>query len=158
MVRAIIAKSGKPAVLVVDDAQHALTTEAGVNTMVTLKSARDVLDGAPADGGSIPGPRILLVFTGSHRDKLSNLVTRRTQPFDGSEVGDFPRLERDFSGAYTAWLNERLAADNQFNPDDVWSAFAGVGQHPELLRRVLEAAAFSEGKAASLREALKDDA
>jgi hypothetical protein len=158
MFLAIIAKSGKLTVLVVDEAQHSLTTEAGVNTMFALKSARDVLNGAPADGGSVSGPRLLLVLTGSQRDKLANLVTRRSQPFYGGEVSDFPRLGRDFSDSYTAWLNDRPAADNQFNPDDVWMAFAIVGKRPELLRRVLEAAAFSEGKAASLREALKDDA
>ena len=154
MVRTIITKSGKPAVLVVEEAQHALATEAGLNTMFALKSARDVLNTAPSDGDSIPGPRFLLVLTGSHRDRLSNLVNRRTQPFYGAEVSDFPHLGRDFSDAYTAWLNERLAADNQFNADDVWSAFAGVGHRPELLRRVLEAVVFSEGKAASLKEVL----
>lgn len=156
--RAIVGKYGRPAALVIDEAQHALTTEAGVNTMFALKAARDALNTAATDGGPVAGPRLLLAFTGSHRDKLSNLVLRRAQPFYGAEISDFPRLGRDFADAYTAWLNERLAADNQFQPDDVWAAFAALGQRPELLRRVLEGAAFSEGKAASLKQALEDGA
>ena len=152
--RAIVGRSGKPAALVVDEAQHALTTEAGVNTMFALKAARDALNGASVPGGPERGPRLLLVFTGSHRDKLANLVLRRDQPFYGSEVSDFPRLGKDFSDGYTAWLNERLAPDNRFQPDDVWQAFVAVGERPELLRQVLEAVAFSEGKAASLKAAL----
>ncbi len=45
----------KTVVLVIDEAQHALTTEAGVNAMFGLKAARDQLnqgrEGIPADCG-----------------------------------------------------------------------------------------------------------
>lgn len=152
--RAIVDRTGKPAALVIDEAQHALATQAGVDAMFALKAARDALNGASARGG----PRLLLVLTGSHRDKLANLVLRRDQPFFGAEVSDFPRLGRGFSDAYTAWLNERLAPDNRFDADDAWTAFSAVGERPELLRKVLEAAALGEGKAASLGSALEGGA
>lgn len=152
--RAIVSRSAKATALVVDEAQHALTTEAGVNAMFALKAARDALNGDAAQGA----PRLLLVFTGSHRDKLANLVLRRDQPFCGADISDFPRLGRGFCDAYVAWLNERLAEDNRFEADDVWEAFRAVGERPELLRKVLEAAAFGEGKAASLKAALRDGA
>ena len=154
VLRAIVERTGQPVALVIDEAQHALTTQAGVDAMFALKAARDALNSAAARGG----PRLLLVLTGSHRDKLANLVLRRDQPFFGGTVSDFPRLGQDFSDAYTAWLNERLAPDNRFDAADVWTAFGALGHRPELLREVLERAALGEGKAASLGLALKDSA
>ena len=160
--RAIAERAGQPVALIIDEAQHALTTQAGVDAMFALKAARDALNGTSVQGGTQGrtqrGPRLLLVLTGSHRDKLANLVLRRDQPFFGAEVSDFPRLGRGFSDAYTAWLNERLAPDNRFDAGDVWTAFSAVGERPELLRKVLEAAALGEGKAASLGAALEGGA
>ena len=154
VLRAVIERTGQPAALVIDEAQHALTTEAGINAMFALKAARDAINGDVARGGQ----PLLLVLTGSHRDKLANLVLRRDQPFFGATVSEFPRLGRGFTDAYTAWLNERLASDNRFAPADVWTAFDALGERPEMLREVLEAAALGGGKAASLGAALADGA
>ncbi len=150
--RAVAERAGSPVALIVDEAQHALTTEAGVDAMFALKAARDAL------GASAEGQRLLLVMTGSHRDKLAHLVLRRDQPFFGGDVSDLPRLGRDFSDAYTAWLNARLAEGNRFEKDDVWAAFAALGQRPELLRRELERVALSEAGAPALQASLADGA
>ncbi|MDT9702615.1 hypothetical protein, partial [Streptomyces sp. P17] len=62
------AATGRLVVLIVDEAQHALNSNEGVNAMFALKAARDALN----PGGKRPGLR--LVFTGSSRDKLAQLV------------------------------------------------------------------------------------
>lgn len=70
-------------VLIVDEAQHALATETGTNAMFALKAARDQMN------QGVESPRLFLVFTGSNRDKLANLLLNRTQPFFGSRVTNF---------------------------------------------------------------------
>jgi hypothetical protein len=73
---------------VVDEAQHAVTTDNGINAMHALKAARDALTMGEA------GRRLALVFTGSHRDKLGALVRNRTEPFFGAQIRDLPLLGR----------------------------------------------------------------
>jgi hypothetical protein len=72
--------SGKPVVLIVDEAQHALLSGPGITTMFTLKAARDRLN------TSSSAPQLMLVLTGSNRDKLAHLVLHRPQPFSGSSI------------------------------------------------------------------------
>jgi len=146
-------KTGRPIALVVDEAQHALNTAAGVNAMFAVKAARDALN--QNEEGEI---RFMAVFTGSNRDKLTNLVLGRDKPFFGASITNFPLLDREYSDAYTDWLNERLAADNHFDHETVFSVFDAVRRRPEQLRKILNAVAFSEGRAASLADLLADDA
>ena len=133
----MIERSGRPVVLIVDEAQHAITSDAGKNAMFALKSARDTLNiGArPASGSNV---RVGLVFTGSHRDKLASLVIGRTQPFFGASVTDFPLLGRDFTDAYTEFVNARLAKDRQLDPHEVFAAFQTVGYRPEFLQSAIK--------------------
>lgn len=147
--RAIADKSGQPVALIVDEAQHALASDAGVSAMFALKAARDALN---EEGGEI---RLMLVFTGSHRDKLSALVMSRKQPFFGADVIDFPLLGDGYVRAYVAWLNERLARANQFDTDDVIAAFELLGSRPELLQQVLKDFAFGLSGAAGLRDTVQ---
>lgn len=88
---------------IIDEAQHALETEAGLDAMFALKAARDAMN-QPATGA-----RLYLVFTGSHRDKLAALVLDHKAPFYGATVTDFPRLGRDYTDALVARVNPRLA-------------------------------------------------
>ena len=150
--RAIAQKSGTHVALIIDEAQHALSSEAGANAMFALKAARDAMN----QGAS--KTNLALVFTGSHRDKLSNLMLRRDQPFFGASFLDFPLLGRDFTDAYTAWLNERLAKDNHFDAADVHAAFQTLGHRPELLLNVLKDHAFGIEKSAGLKSTLADTA
>jgi hypothetical protein len=155
--KAIVQRTGHPAALIVDEAQQALTTEAGMDTMFALKAARDALNQG-TDLAGTGGLSLLLIFTGSHRDKLTNFVLKREQPFFGADIIDFPRLGRDYADAYTVWLNARLAEDNRFDQDDVWRAFTILGHRPELLQRVLKDAALGATRAASLKADLADGA
>ncbi|OYD83741.1 AAA family ATPase [Azospirillum brasilense] len=151
---ALIDRTDKRVALVVDEAQHAIVTEAGLNAMFALKAARDTLN---TREDSADGPNLVLVLTGSHRDKLGRLVLGRDQPFYGASVQNFPLLGRDFTDAYTAWLNVRLAADNRFEPADVFAAFDVVGRRPEILAQILKDIALDDG-AGELRKALSTGA
>lgn len=146
-------KTGRPIALIIDEAQHALNSESGFNAMFAIKAARDALN--QNEDGEI---RFMGIFTGSNRDKLANLVIGRDRPFYGAAITNFPLLDRGFSDAYTTWLNERLAEDNHFDPDDVFKAFDALGRRPEQLARVLKAIAFSEGKAVSMKTLLANNA
>lgn len=144
--------SGKTLVLVIDEAQHALSTEAGCTAMFSLKAARDALN----QGRESPG--LHLVFTGSNRDKLAHLVLARSQPFYGSNITPFPLLGKDFTQAYTLHLNQRLAATNQFDAADVDAAFDLVGRRPEMLRSLISVVALELGEASQLGELLHGQA
>jgi hypothetical protein len=145
-------RTGRPVALVIDEAQHALTTAPGLNAMFAIKAARDQLN--QNGEGEI---RFAGVFTGSNQDKLANLVTGRDRPFFGANVTAFPLLDRGYANAFTDWLNERLAEDNQFRHDDVFAVFDALHRRPEELRRVLKAIALSENKAAAMTCLLADN-
>lgn len=149
---ALQAASGRMVVMIVDEAQHALNTDAGINAMFALKAARDALN----LGGDSPGLRLIL--TGSSRDKLAMLVLSRDQPFFGSSVTPFPLLGEDFVEAYTADLNTKLAPGNTFEAKDVYEAFQRVGHRPELLGEVVRRVALELGQAPDLGKLLAQGA
>ncbi|MGR4039880.1 AAA family ATPase [Pseudomonas sp. 910_21] len=146
--------AGKTVVLVIDEAQHALSSESGLNAMFALKAARDQLN----QGRDMDTSGLRLVFTGSNRDKLAHLVLNRNQPFFGSSITPFPLLGRDFTKAYTAHLNAHLAPTNQFNADDLDQAFEWVGRRPEMLRSIIGQVALELGEASQLNELLRSSA
>lgn len=133
----------KPIVLIVDEAQHAISSESGMDAIFALKAARDHLN----QGGDEP-QRLYLVFTGSNQDKLSRLVQKKTQPFFGCNITKFPLLGRGYSDGYTDYVNKKLSEGNQFAKDDVWEAFQLVGQRPEKLRSLIAKVALGQGAAA----------
>lgn len=149
---ALTERTGRPVALLVDEAQHALASDEGLNAMFALKAARDSLNQHAGDR------RLLLVFTGSHRDKLANLILKRDQPFYGAQMTDFPLLGKDYSDAYTEWVNARLAADNQFEKADVFEAFSLIGSRPEILQNIIGSIALSQDKSSGLKRALADGA
>jgi len=144
--------SEKMIVLIVDEAQHALNSERGINAMFALKAARDQLN----QGGQ--GDRIRMVFTGSSRDKLANLVLKRDQPFYGASITPFPLLGREYVEAVTGELNARLAITNQFTADDIEHAFQLVGNRPEMLNKLVAEVSVGLGEASNLGELLRTGA
>lgn len=142
-----------PVVLIVDEAQAALASEAGVAAMFAIKAARDAIQADTAERRGFG-----LVLTGSNRDKLGELVQGREQPFFGASVTDFPLLGRDYVEAYVAWLNERLAAHNQIDPAAAATAFDLLGRRPELLQEVLRETALGAEGAAGLEAAIAERA
>ncbi|WP_285426441.1 hypothetical protein [Pseudomonas sp. efr-133-TYG-103a] len=144
----------KMIVLIIDEAQHALTSPAGINAMFALKAARDELNQGQDRG--IGGLR--LVLTGSNRDKLAHLVLNKNQPFYGSSITSFPLLGKDFTRAYTAHLNSHLAQTNQFSAADIDAAFDLVGRRPEMLRTIIGDVALELGEAENLGDLLRNSA
>ncbi len=144
--------AGKMIVLIIDEAQHALNSESGLNAMFALKAARDHLNrGRGPDG-------VRLVFTGSSRDKLANLVLKSKQPFFGANITAFPLLGHDFVEFVTDLWNQRLAATNQFNVEDLEYAFQLVGRRPEMLNQLLTEVSVGRGEASNLGELLRTGA
>ncbi|MGE4338039.1 MAG: hypothetical protein AB7E55_18965 [Pigmentiphaga sp.] len=146
------AASEKPVVLVVDEAQHALNSENGLNAMFALKAARDALNQAVQSDG------LRLIFTGSSRDKLAQLVLKRQQPFFGATITPFPLLGDDFVEAYTHNVNDKLADKNSFHVEDMKRAFQLVGHRPELLASIVQRVAIVLGEAPNLGRLLEDGA
>lgn len=142
--------SGKPIALIIDEAQHALSSDRGVDAMFALKAARDALN----QGRETRVPNLMLIFTGSHRDKLVGLLRNAKQPFYGASVTDMPLLGDDYVTEYVGWLNQWLAASNQIDTQAAIRAFAIVGHRPELLEQVLRETATGPGGAAMLADTI----
>ncbi|MCW5589453.1 MAG: ATP-binding protein [Legionellales bacterium] len=143
--------SEKPVMLVIDEAQHALMTDNGVNAMFALKSARDQLN------TNTQHPTLMLVFTGSNQNKLAHLLLKKGQPFFGSDINAFPLLNKQYTDAFTQWVNKNLKEDNQFTQDSIWHAFELLGNRPEILRNIVGKIAIA-GDAKHFDGLLKKDA
>lgn len=144
----------KPVVLMVDEAQHALTTKEGDDAMWALKSARDQMK-------TPTGANLMLVMSGSHSDKLSLLLNSPKAPFWGSEVGQLPLLGDDFADARMADLRQAFPALARVRGSAGRSAFEHVGRRPpffdSVIRRALQAMG-SDGDAGRFEAALLDAA
>lgn len=128
--RALVETSRAPVALIVDEAQHALTSEAGEAAMAALKSARDQLNR--------PGEiRLMLIMSGSDRDKLLRLVNTGGAPFYGSQIQRMPELDAGFI-AHIAQLIE--AQRPELAPVDqaaLYEAFQRFGHRPQFFMEAL---------------------
>lgn len=128
--RALHEAAKAPVALIVDEAQHALTSEAGEATMAALKSARDQLNR--------PGEvKLMLVMSGSDRDKLLRLVNTSGAPFYGSQISRMPPLGQDFidyvARLITAQRPELAPADAVM----LLQAFESFGHRPQFFMEAL---------------------
>ena len=123
--KALSTASQKKLILVIDEAQHALTTDEGINALFSLKAARDSLNTDPGRYG------MQLVATGSNRDKLATLVNGREQAFYGADMVQFPTLGKD----YVQWLVGR--AKLNLDIDLATEVFQSLGSRPEPFRKAL---------------------
>lgn len=128
--RALVESAKNPVALIIDEAQHALTSEAGETSMAALKSARDQLNR--------PGQtQLMLVMSGSDRDKLLRLVNTNAAPFYGSQIQRMPELGPDFV-AHIADLIIRQRPDlAEVNQTTLSDAFALFGQRPQFFMEAL---------------------
>lgn len=124
----------KMIVLVIDEAQHALTTDAGVATLFALKAARDELNSSQHHG-------LRVVCTGSNRDKLAMLRNSKDQAFFGAPMVNFPTLEHDFID----WFCKETELPFKLDPEQVWPLFAEAGFRPELLGSAADLFRFDFG-------------
>lgn len=122
--------AGQPVALIIDEAQHALTSEAGEAAMTALKSARDQLNR--------PGVvNLMLVMSGSDRDKLMRLVNTAGAPFYGSQVQRMPPLGPDFIAYVAALIEEQRPELKPVDQEALQQAFALFGERPQFFMAAL---------------------
>jgi hypothetical protein len=128
--RALQEAAKTPIVLIIDEAQHALTSEAGEAVMAALKSARDQLN-AP---GKI---NLMLVMSGSDRDKLLRLVNSNGAPFYGSQIQRMPELSDDFIAHIVSLIEAQRPDLRPVDKALLAEAFRRFGQRPQFFMAAL---------------------
>lgn len=124
---------GKPIALIVDEAQHVVAAGRSMDVMFALKSARDTLN---VDGSR----KLLLIMSGSDRDKLLRLVNTQSAPFFGAQIHDLPPLGREYSAHVAGRLvqaHPRLSISN----DALEAAFDRFVRRPEPFEEAIGLAA-----------------
>ena len=124
----------KPIVLIIDEAQHAITTDAGSNALFALKAARDELNSSRHKG-------LRVVATGSNQDKLAMLRSSKEQAFFGAPLVKFPPLGKD----YVAWFCEQAKLGASLDPERVAALFAAAAYRPEILGAAADTLRFEFG-------------
>lgn len=135
--------AGQPVALIIDEAQHALTSEAGEAAMTALKSARDQLN----QPGTV---NLMLVMSGSDRDKLLRLVNTAGAPFYGSTIQRMPPLGPDFIAHVAALIEAQRPELLPVDQARLQQAFDAFGHRPQFfmaaLGQVLSPLAAVEGR------------
>lgn len=142
--RALHDLAKNPIALIIDEAQHALTSAEGENAMTALKSARDQLNSP----GNVA---LMLVMSGSDRDKLLRLVNTNSAPFYGSDIKTMPTLGADFV-QHLATVIEGERKD--LAPIDVpmlMRAFSSFGMRPQFFMNAIDRALSPLSGAPALR-------
>jgi len=121
----------QPIVLLIDEAQHAIATEAGYDALFALKAARDELNSSEHHG-------LRIVATGSNRDKLAMLRNSKDQAFFGAPLVAFPPLDAD----YIQWFCKGVGLAGPLDPDAVTKLFERAGHWPEILGAAADSIRF----------------
>lgn len=122
--------AGKPVALIVDEAQHALTSVSGETAMPALKSARDTINS--------PGQvRLMLVMSGSDRDKLLRLLSTNGAPFYGSTVQRMPELDKGFVDFVVDLIERNSPHLLPIDSAKVHQAFVRFGARPQFFASAL---------------------
>jgi hypothetical protein len=127
----VVDQTESDVVLIVDEVQHAMTTEEGNQMLFALKAARDAVNQRPHTPG-----HFVFIGTGSHRAMVQELTTRRTQAFAGAVSVVYPVLDE----SYVQYLLQRMTSDGIPNVPDLdiaSSAFRTLGNRPEEFLRAL---------------------
>jgi len=118
-------------VLIIDEAQHAITSSTGSDALFALKAARDELNSSAHHG-------LRIVATGSNRDKLAMLRNGKDQAFFGAPLVSFPTLGKD----YIEWFVGQLPYRAELDPERVYEWFAAAAYRPEILGSAADALHF----------------
>lgn len=141
--RALVDAAKNPVALIIDEAQHALTSEAGETAMAALKSARDQINRPDHI-------RLMLVMSGSDRDKLLRLVNTNAAPFYGSQIQRMPELGPDFIAHIARLIAQQRPDLGDINQATLNQAFVLFGQRPQFfmdtLGQVLSPLATLDGR------------
>ena len=118
-------------VLIVDEVQHALSSEQGGQLLYALKAARDAINPRPGTPG-----HFLFIGTGSHRAQVGELTARRTQAFAGATSIAYPVLGEDYVAHLLARLREAGVAPLPSRAV-AHAAFGALGHRPEEMLKAL---------------------
>jgi hypothetical protein len=118
-------------VLIIDEAQHAITSETGSDALFALKAARDELNSSEHHG-------LRVVATGSNRDKLAMLRSSKDQAFFGAPLVSFPPLD----DAYIRWFLAQLDFGAELDPAAVYGWFQQAAYRPEVLSAAVDSLLF----------------
>ena len=110
--------------LVVDEAQHALTTPEGDKALLRSKP-RGTNSTREAGRNTV-----VLVMTGSSRDKLALMVANRKQAFYGAEITRFPLLDDPFVETHTRKTSTDSSTPRTNSTGRHEKAFELVGRRP----------------------------
>ena len=125
-------RTKRPIVFIIDEAQHALSSQRGADTLFALKAARDALNLAAAK------PQLAIVATGSDRAKIADMVMRKNQAFYGASTETFPPLGEAFVAHFAKnLLSHRLPAARMPRPQELMRAFQVLGSRPDDLRKAI---------------------
>lgn len=120
----------QPVALMIDEAQHALTSDTGEAAMTALKSARDQLN----QPGKV---NLMLVMSGSDREKLLRLVNTAGAPFYGSQVQRMPPLGADFIAHIAALIEAQRPELKPVDKALLQQAFDRFGHRPQFFMAAL---------------------
>ncbi|MDH2076902.1 ATP-binding protein [Pseudomonas atacamensis] len=109
-------------VLIIDETQHAITTDEGVAALFALKAARDELNSSKHYG-------LRIVCIGSNQSKLATLRNSSDEAFFGASMVQLPMLDKDFID----WYCKGLDLPHDLDPSDVFQLFQESGCRPDLL-------------------------
>ena len=123
-----------PIVLMIDEAQHAATTESGNNALFALKAARDELNSSAHNG-------LRIVATGSSRHKLALLRSSKDQAFFKAMMRNFPAL----GGDYVAWFVANTGLKHPLDIARTERSFERTAWRPEVLVQALGELADENG-------------
>ena len=115
-----------PIVLMIDEAQHAATTEGGNNALFALKAARDELNSSAHHG-------LRIVATGSSRPKLSLLRASKDQAFYKAMMRNFPALDM----GYVHWFIANAGLPYPLDAERTMRCFERATWRPEVLVQAL---------------------
>ena len=122
---------GKTIVLIIDEAQHAITSESGNDALFALKAARDELNSSRHKG-------LRVVATGSNQDKLAMLRNSKDQAFFGAPLVPFQPLGKD----YIEWFCDHADLPAKLDPERVFDLFRRAAFRPEMLGAAADALSF----------------
>lgn len=131
--RELAEATGKAIALILDEAQHLTVSPRGEDVLKELKAARDTLN-------QPDNIILMLVMSGSDRDKLGRLTNSKAAAFYGSKVKFLPLLD----GYYVGWLSGLLAQSNpmlgSINIGALSNAFEVLGHRPKVMDAAISSA------------------
>jgi hypothetical protein len=127
----------KPIALIVDEAQRAMSTKAGQDALWALKSTRDQVKNNRESSA-----QLLLVFTGSNRAKLADMVTKKDQAFFGSTVIQMPYLGVDYIKDVCSNFNRAVPSAN-LDYKKTNQLFERLGKRPAVLWDAIQSCILS---------------